>query len=89
MTLNKASVGKGIDIVFVGDGFTAEDMKEGGKWQQSLDTINTYMFEIEPFKSYRNHFNVYAIAHPFEGSLYVDTVVKTPLCTYDRTQTER
>ena len=62
-------------------------MKEGGKWQQSLDTINTYMFEIEPFKSYRNHFNVYAIAHPFEGSLYVDTVVKTPLCTYDRTQT--
>ena len=87
VTLNKASVGKGIDIVFVGDGFTAEDMKEGGKWQQSLDTINTYMFEIEPFKSYRNHFNVYAIAHPFEGSLYVDTVVKTPLCTYDRTQT--
>ncbi len=83
VTLNKASVGKGIDIVFVGDGFTEEDLARGGKWQQALDTVNMYLFETEPFKSYRDYFNVYAVAYPFEGSLNANGIDTTSLAIYD------
>lgn len=83
VTLNKASIGKGIDIVFVGDGFTEEDLARGGKWQQALDTVNRYMFEVEPLKSYREYFNVYAVAAPFEGSLYSDEPDTTSFAIYN------
>lgn len=81
-SLNEATVGEGIDIVFLGDGFTEEDI-ENGKWDMALDTIRAYMFETEPFKTYKKHFNIYALPHPFEGTLYGDGEVKTELATYN------
>lgn len=60
--LNKATIGKGIDIVILGDGFTADDLKEGGKWASTMTKCQTAVFKKEPFKSFKAYFNLYAVA---------------------------
>lgn len=55
-----ASVGNGVNIVFMGDCFDARDIAHGSY----LDGINEaigYYFDIEPYKTYRDHFNVYTV----------------------------
>lgn len=55
-----ASVGGGVNIVFMGDCFDARDIASGAY----LDGINEaigYYFAIEPYKSYRDYFNVYTV----------------------------
>ena len=61
VTLQKASVGKGIDLVFMGDGYVDIDMAEGGKYEKHMRESMEYFFGIEPYKSFRNRFNVYAV----------------------------
>lgn len=55
-----ATVGGGVNIVFMGDCFDARDIAMGSY----LDGINEaigYYFAIEPYKTYRDYFNVYTI----------------------------
>lgn len=55
-----AKVGKGVNIVFMGDCFDARDIAMGSY----LDGINEaigYYFAIEPYKTYRDYFNVYTV----------------------------
>lgn len=55
-----ATVGGGVNIVFMGDCFDARDIATGSY----LDGINEaigYYFAIEPYKTYRDYFNVYTI----------------------------
>lgn len=55
-----ATKGGGVNIVFMGDCFDARDIAMGGY----LDGINEaigYYFDIEPYKTYRDYFNVYTI----------------------------
>lgn len=88
IVVNKASIGKGIDVVILGDFFKAEDLKEGGKWEQAINTFMDYMFAMEPYKSYRNYFNVYAVPHLGEYELpEIDSgvEVETPFATYKGT----
>ena len=61
MTLQKASVGKGIDIVFLGDAYTDRDMGKGGLYETVMKQSMEEFFAIEPYKSFRNRFNVYAV----------------------------
>ena len=61
MTLQKATVGKGIDIVFMGDGYTDKDMGKGGLYETLMNQSMEEFFAIEPYKSFRNRFNVYAV----------------------------
>lgn len=61
ITLNKATKGKGIDIVIVGDAFAKADMKIGGHWQQTIERCRDIIFKYEPFASFREYFNVYAV----------------------------
>ena len=61
ITLNKATVGKGIDFMIVGDAFTEEEMNLGGKWEQAFNRLYGEIFQFEPFKSYKDWFNVYAV----------------------------
>lgn len=59
ITFQKASKGSGIDILFVGDSFDAESIKNG----EFLDLVNEQLsafFSIEPYATYRDRFNVYA-----------------------------
>jgi thiol-disulfide isomerase/thioredoxin len=60
VTLQEASAGNGINIVFLGDAYTDREMKDGSYvtlMQQCMDEF----FAIEPYKTFRDRFNVYAV----------------------------
>ena len=61
MTLQKASVGKGIDLVFLGDAYTDKDMGAGGLYETVMKQAMEEFFAIEPYKTFRNRYNVYAV----------------------------
>ena len=61
VTLQKASVGQGVDIVFVGNCFVDKDMEPGGKYEQKMRQAMEQFFAYEPYTSLRNRFNVYAV----------------------------
>lgn len=60
-TIQKATVGKGIDLVFLGEGFVDKDMDAGGKYETKMKQAADKMFELEPYKSFRNRFNLYGV----------------------------
>ncbi len=60
-TIQKATVGKGIDLVFLGEGFVDTDMAAGGKYETKMKEAADKMFELEPYKSFRNRFNLYGV----------------------------
>ena len=57
--LQKATKGKGINIVFVGDGYDAEDIAKGSFLEDMKEGME-YFFAVEPYKTYKEYFNVYA-----------------------------
>lgn len=57
--LQKATKGKGINIVFVGDGYDAEDIAKG-TFLENMKEGMEYFFAVEPYKAYKEYFNVYA-----------------------------
>ena len=61
MTLQKASVGKGINLVFMGDAYTDKDMGKGGLYETVMNQAKEEFFAIEPYKTFRDRFNVYAV----------------------------
>jgi len=64
ITLQQSTIGKGINLLFMGDGFTQETMTKGsnGAYEKAMRQAMDNFFSIEPYKSYRNYFNVYMIA---------------------------
>jgi len=61
LTLQTASVGKGINLVFLGDAYTDKDMGENGLYEKVMKDAMEEYFAIEPYKTFRNRFNVYAV----------------------------
>ena len=61
MTLQKATVGKGIDLVFLGDQYVDTMMVAGGMYEEDMKKSMEYFFEAEPYKTFRDRFNVYAV----------------------------
>ena len=55
-----ASVGNGVNIVFMGDCFDARDIAHGS-YNASVNEAIGYYFAIEPYKTYRDYFNVYTV----------------------------
>ena len=60
-TIQKATVGKGINLIFLGEGFVDKDMAAGGKYETKMKEAADKMFELEPYKSFRNRFNLYGV----------------------------
>lgn len=48
-------------LVFMGDGYQAEDHVEGGLLDNHLDEGIEAFFSVEPYKSYREYFTVYKV----------------------------
>lgn len=76
ITLRKASKGNGINLVFLGDGFSAKDISEG----QLMNTVREavgHFFSIEPYKTYKEYFNVYTgiAVSPESGIGGVNTII--------------
>ncbi len=61
VTLQQATKGKGIDLVFMGDAYVDKHMDTNGKYEQDMRASMEYFFEAEPYKSFRDRFNVYAV----------------------------
>ncbi|MCK9303825.1 MAG: M64 family metallopeptidase [Bacteroidales bacterium] len=60
VTLQAATVGNGVDIVIMGDGYTVEEISSG-KYEQDMRTAKTHFFDIEPYRTYSQYFNVYMV----------------------------
>ena len=61
ITLQTATVGKGINLTFMGEAFVDKDMEPNGLYEQKMQEAMEKLFSIEPYKSMRNRFNVYAV----------------------------
>ncbi len=74
ITLQKATKGNtgGINIVLLGDGYNAKDIA-GGEYLANIKQEVEYFFGIEPYKTYRDYFNVYT-AMPLSTESGVGTV---------------
>jgi len=60
ITLQTASVGNGIDVVILGDGFREEDILSGdydAKMREAYDSF----FSVQPLAYFKNRFNVYYV----------------------------
>ena len=72
IALQQHSRGRGIDIVFLGDGYDGEDISNGN--YLSLVTEQTeHFFDLEPYRSHRDFFNVY-VAFPLSQEKGVNTM---------------
>lgn len=78
ITLQTASKGNGVNIVILGDGFNAKDISEG-KLMKAMEEVYGHFFSIQPYKFYKDYFNVYTAVpvSPESGVGTVNTIVKT------------
>ena len=60
MTNQTATVGGGVNIVFMGDCFDARDIAIGS-YLNGINEAIGYYFAIEPYKSYKEYFNIYTV----------------------------
>lgn len=59
-TLQTASVGNGIDIVLMGDAYSDRQIADG-TYKADMEYIYNNLFTEEPYKSFKDHFNVYYV----------------------------
>lgn len=59
--LQRATLSNGVNLIIMGDGFTRQSMALNGYYEESMKKAADYFFSIEPYKTYRNYFNVYAV----------------------------
>ena len=77
ITLQEASKGNGkINIVLLGDGYNAKDISEG-KLLENINEAYGHFFDIEPYRTYRDYFNVYTAVSvsPESGIGSVNTII--------------
>ena len=60
ITINEATQGNGVDVVFMGDCYDAADIAAGNYLADLQEAVGHY-FAIEPYKTYKDYFNVYAV----------------------------
>ena len=60
ITLNEATKGDGVDIIFLGDCYDAADIAAGNYLADLQEAVGHY-FAIEPYATYKDYFNVYAV----------------------------
>ena len=58
VTLQSASKGNGINIVLLGDGYNAKEISDGELITDIKEAMG-HFFSIEPYKTYKEYFNVY------------------------------
>jgi len=62
----------GVNLVFMCDGFIAEDLIIGGAYDQAAEKALEYFFDVEPYRTYKEYFNAYLVySHSMErGASY-------------------
>ena len=72
LTLQSHTKGKGVNIVFVGDGYDAKSISEGEYLNLVKEQVE-YFFGVEPYRSHRDYFNVY-VTFPLSQECGVNTM---------------
>ena len=69
ITLQQATKGNngGINIVLLGDGYDLDRITDGS-YLEDMKTVSKWFFDIEPYKSYRQYFNVYTAIALSQGN---------------------
>jgi len=65
--IRQATKGDGVNLFLMGDGFTKEYLTVGGRYEEYMKQAADYFFSIEPYSSYQEYFNVYAVMAESEG----------------------
>lgn len=75
LTIQEAGKGAGVNLVFMGDCFDAKDIYDG-KYYDSVNEAIGYFFAVEPYKTYKDYFNVYMVfgLSPDSGVGSVNTI---------------
>lgn len=60
ITNQTATIGNGVNIVFMGDCFDAQDIATG-KYLNGVNEAIEHFFAVEPYKSYKEYFNIYTV----------------------------
>lgn len=60
ITNQTASEGNGVNVVFMGDCFDAQDIATG-KYLAGVNEAIEHFFAVEPYKSYKKYFNIYTV----------------------------
>lgn len=68
--LQKATKGKGIDVVLMGDAYT-DRLIADGTYDRTMNVAMEKFFEKEPYKSFRDHFNVYSVTAVSKHEVYL------------------
>src|SRR5687768_6570141 len=89
--VNNGTAANRVDIVILGDGYTAADMQ---KYHNDVQNLVAQFFNHDPFREYRNFFNVHRVdvVSSQSGADHpeLDSFVSTALdATYNCNQTQR
>lgn len=49
------------NVVIIGDGFVLSDLRKQGTYDKAVEKVMNDLFSVEPFKSYKEYFNVYTV----------------------------
>ena len=81
--LQEATTGPGIDIVFIGDGYDAKDIAKGTFLTNAQNGCSSF-FDLEPYNTYKEYFNVYAVTCQSDDSGIgtANTVIDTKFGSY-------
>ncbi|MBR2032900.1 MAG: leucine-rich repeat protein [Alistipes sp.] len=60
ITNQTATEGNGVNIVFMGDCFDAQDIATG-KYLNGVNEAIDHFFAVEPYKTYKSYFNIYTV----------------------------
>ena len=76
VTLQKAARGNGIDVVLMGDAFSDRQIADG-TYMKAMQTMANNLFSEEPYKSFKDMFNVYVVnvVSATEGYEYGNTAL--------------
>ena len=77
-TLQTATKGKGIDIVLMGDAYSDRQIADG-TYKADMENLYNNLFTEEPYKSFKDYFNVYCVnvVSETEGYEYGNTALDT------------
>lgn len=60
ITLHESTKGNGVNIIFLADCYDARDIASGD-YLNDIQQAYGYYFDVEPYKTYKDYFNVYAV----------------------------
>lgn len=67
-TATKGANTNGVNFIIMGDGFTENDMADGGAYSQRMTSAVTAITDIEPYTTYSDYINIYCVDVVSESS---------------------